>query len=282
MPADAIMRDASMVERKLQQLRQAGKDKLHVVADFDMTLTAHGGADPNIRNSSWGVFESEQLGPKWFVQEYKDLFTRYNPVSNDPILSAEEKDRLLHEWYEKSLELVVRRKMTRRDFEEAARSTIIVPRPGLQELFFFAQDAEIPFIVFSAGIGNFIEEYFRYHGVLSDNVRIISNFYTYDVSEIVNGAGATIHSLNKNEAHAAYDVHRIAASRRNVLLLGDFEHDIHMADGEKHNTVLSVGFLNGRNERLDRFKEIFDIVVPEDGNLDVPLSILKRVCPTES
>ena len=107
----------------------------------------------------------------------------------------------------------------------------------------------------------------------------MSNFYDFDeTGAITSQRGSIVHSLNKNEAHTDYDIHRIAEGRRNVLLLGDYEHDITMADGEQHDTVLSVGFLNGEKKSLDHFKKIFDaIVVDEDATLGLPLHILESL-----
>ncbi len=282
MREEAIVRDPAALERKLQQLKKGGKDKLHIVADFDLTLTAARSTEEGVRNSSWGALESTRFFAPAFIGEYRKLYMTYVPVIDDESSSLVERNRILHEWYEKGLEIVTTYGITKQQIRSVAESDVIAPRQGLAELFFIARACGVPFVVLSAGVGDFIEAFLRRHGALSNDVHIISNFYTYGPDGFVNGmANGTIHSLNKNEAHANHDVHAIAAGRPNVLLLGDHEHDIRMADGEKHDTVLSVGFLNGRHDQLELFENIFDVVIPEDTGLDMPLSILKNTCAIE-
>jgi HAD superfamily hydrolase (TIGR01544 family) len=278
LPQGVVAADAGGFNKKLARLKEGGSKNLHIVADFDMTLTAGTSADPNIRNSSWGALQSTILHPKWFTVAYEKLFETYSPVASGEVLSSAEKDRLLHEWYAKTVELVMQRGLKKADIIESARSGIIEPRKGLKEFFEIARRGSVPIVVFSAGLGDFIEEYLKFLDAYSDNVHIVSNFYTFDSSGLVVGqASNTVHSLNKNETHADYDVHAIAKGRTDVLLLGDFEFDIHMADGERHNRILSMGFLNGKHEYIEKFKNIFDAVIVEDVGLDFPISILKEI-----
>merc|ERR1712224_460703 len=49
--------------------------------------------------------------------------------------------------------------------------------------------------------------------------------------------------------------------RTNVLLLGDNVSDVNMAKGLDHHNVLRVGFLNDKEERLEQYKQAYDVVL---------------------
>ncbi|MCE9541782.1 haloacid dehalogenase-like hydrolase [Candidatus Kaiserbacteria bacterium] len=269
--------------KKIEALRSDGVSRLHVVTDFDQTLTTEASSNPEIRNSSWGVLESPALQAASFIEAYKKNYATYSPVIWDDSIPYVERDKLLHEWYENVREVMREHGITHESLMRAARSDILLPRPGLGDFFSTARRGAIPVVVFSAGLGDVIEEYLRYRNITMQGVSVIANFHEYDEHGLPQAfRSGIIHSLNKNEAHGAYDVHEMASARPNVLLMGDFEHDIHMADGETHDTVLSVGFLNGRSNLLRRFQEVFDAVILDDVGLDFPTSILAELETTES
>jgi HAD superfamily hydrolase (TIGR01544 family) len=273
-----VIPDEGLFQDKVARLKAGGASSVHVVADFDMTLTAGQSNEPGVRNSSWGAFESSAFRSPSFIAAYKALYKMYSPAIHDGSHNLVERDRLLHEWYGKTLELVMRNRISRQDIARAALSGVVAPRPGLGEFFDAAQRKEIPVVIFSAGLGDFIVPFLEHHKISLDGVQIVSNFYQFDQNGMITGQlNSTVHSLNKNESHADYGVHTIALGRPNVLLLGDFLADIHMADGERHETILSVGFLNAEEEHLGSFKRTFDAVVLSDVGLDLPTSILGAI-----
>lgn len=277
-PAGVEIPRPDRFREKMRALRKGGAAKLHVVTDFDMTLTAGASSDPGIRNSSWGLLESSRLQKPEFIAEYKANYRKYSPVIWDDTIPYLERDRLMREWYERVREHMREHGVTRENLARSARSGVLLPRPGLCGFFSLARANNVPVVVFSAGLGDVIEEFLRFHGVVLDNAWILADFHEHDELGLpLSFRSGIIHPLNKNEAHAAYDVHAIASRRKNVLLMGDFEHDVHMADGEKHDTVLSVGFLNGKHEHLPRFRDVFDAVVLEDVGLDFPTRLLRQI-----
>ena len=111
-------------------------------------------------------------------------------------------------------------------------------------------DAKIPILVFSAGVGDVIDEALQHHNLMKDNVKVISNYMTYDAEgKLIEFAGQLIHMFNKNESavphSAAY--FQDLAHRHNVILLGDSIGDLQMSQGvESPSTVLTIGFLNDK------------------------------------
>ncbi len=55
-----------------------------------------------------------------------------------------------------------------------------------------------------------------------------------------------------------------------------------MACDTRHDTVLRIGFLNvrdclGIDDKLVKYKEVFDIVISDDGSLDPVLHLLESI-----
>ena len=63
-----------------------------------------------------------------------------------------------------------------------------------------------------------------------------------------------------------------------MILLGDGLGDVTMAEGIPHEVVLKVGFLNDKVEQLlPKYKEIYDVIVTNDGSMDVVVELLKEI-----
>lgn len=142
------------------------------------------------------------------------------------------------------------------------------------------QEADVPVLVFSAGLGDSVSAVLRYHNALLSNMHIISNYLRFTGLQVNGFQGDIIHSFNKNE-HAVEksDYFKDLAGRNNVLLLGDELGDAGMADGVHNaNSVLKIGFLYDRVEdRLEEFQKHFDIVLIDDQTMDVVNGILNLV-----
>lgn len=110
--------------------------------------------------------------------------------------------------------------------------------------------ANIPILVFSAGVGDVIDEALRHHNLMHDNVKVISNYMNYDANDkLVEFTGQLIHMYNKNETAVPHSASYFQdlAHRHNVILLGDSLGDLQMSQGvESPGTVLTIGFLNDK------------------------------------
>lgn len=168
----------------------------------------------------------------------------------------------------------------------------------MQEL----SEAKIPVLVFSAGVGDVIDEALKIHDLMKDNVKVISNYMNFDANnKLVEFKGELIHMFNKNESavphSAAY--FQDLSHRHNVILLGDSLGDLQMSKGvEPPCTVLTIGFLNDKvkeltvvlklaiqpklflfqiPERLQKYVNEFDIVLVDDQTMSIPRAILRNV-----
>lgn len=95
-------------------------------------------------------------------------------------------------------------------------------------------------------------------------------------------ASDIIHVFNKNENSVQDpEYFNVIQSRNNVILLGDSPGDLTMADGLKNpGQIIKIGFLNSNIDALlERYLNMFDIVLIDDQTMSVPYEIVKLVCP---
>ncbi|MFA7310153.1 MAG: haloacid dehalogenase-like hydrolase [Candidatus Paceibacterota bacterium] len=270
-----VIADPDLFEGKVERLRELGMGSLHIVADFDRTLTSSTRADGGVNTSlsTLWLFMPEEYG-----RRAKELFDTYRPIEVDLHMDAATKTKHMETWVRAWQQNCIELGFSRDVVKKIAQSGLLLPRPGMDTFMRLARKHEVPVLIFSAGLGDLIAEYLKFHGVHSNNVHIISNFAKFGESgRCVGWDKDIVTSMTKNESHAHHEAWAGKVLKRpNVLLLGDHEGDVHMVDGEKHGVVLSVGYLNGEQGHLDRHKEIFDAVVTGDVGLDFPTSILKK------
>jgi HAD superfamily hydrolase (TIGR01544 family) len=272
---EVIIVNTEKFNSKLEKIKTGGFENLHIVADFDRTLTAlrSGAADGRINTTPgllWHVMGEE------YVRRAAELFSQYRPIEVDPNIPDEEKKRYMETWTRAWQNNCVELGLTQEKIKEAVRTNFLLARPRLKEFMDIAEHAKVPVLIFSAGVGNIIAEYLRALGIGNTNVHVISNFAKFNTAGICTGWNDDIvTSLTKNETHALHQSWSQGVTRRpNVLLLGDHPSDARMADGARHETVLSVGFLNGDHAHAQVHKSAFDAVVVEDVGLDFPIKIL--------
>ena len=158
-------------------------------------------------------------------------------------------------------------------------------RENVEEFLELMKEKRVPLLILSAGLGDVIDCLFEvwFGEKYEDIMYTISNFLLFDeetgIAKLFKGD--TIHIYNKKEVKVLesdfgkkFDIQQ----RRNVILVGDSEGDIHMAEGIDHDCVLKVGFLNKNSEEaLKHYSEIFDIVLVEDFTFNFINDILKEL-----
>lgn len=162
--------------------------------------------------------------------------------------------------------------------KQAVKQADFQLRCGAREVLLHAQQQAIPILVFSAGLADVIEEVLIQNlGSLARSTQIIGNRMLWDPSSgvICGFSEPTIHGFNKNQSHVP---HR--PNRPHEILLGDSIGDVTMCDGAPNppSLVLKVGFLNNNvDENLERYKEIYDILILNDGDMSPVTSILHAI-----
>lgn len=263
-----IIRDAAAIKEKRASL---SRDKVHVLADFDKTLTRAFYNGAQYQSTIALVRDGEYLSPE-YVQMSKALFAKYHPLEIDNTLTLEERSRAMEQWWAQHWELMIASGLNRGIIEDIVKKGVIRARDGLAELIDDLEQRKIPILILSAGLGNIIEEYMSRAGLLRSNVEILSNFFYFDESGRATGySRPLIHSFNKSETQLPS--HHFAG-RDQVILLGDSLGDLGMSARANHALELSVGFANYRQHESD-FIGAFDAVVTDDGSLEFVRDLIR-------
>ena len=240
----------------LDRVKNWEDNTIHVLTDFDRTLTK-GNSD-----SSWGILSKTDLMNDDYVKERINLYNYYRPIELDETLDYETKNRLMIEWWNKHIGLFVKYKLSEDVVNNATSSVGVMSfREGAKEFLESMKERNIPVIIISAGIGNFIEQFLIKNECYFENIYIVSNFIKFENKIAVGISDMIIHSLNKNEVGYTEEIKELVKDRNNIILLGDSLSDIRMVSENKKDNALKISFLDEKIEdNLPYFQEQFDIV----------------------
>jgi cytosolic 5'-nucleotidase 3 len=263
---------------KLDIIKKGGAESLHIVSDFDRTLTkAKVGEEQT--NSSFARLRQASYFPPEYNQKANELYTKYYQYEIDPNLDMATRAEKMMEWWQAHLHLLIQYGVSKDIFNQAVQSGIY-PREGLPDLLKIAAEKKIPFLIFSAGLGDFIKTYLEKENLLTPNVQIISNLFVFDEQgkAIAIRDGRVIHPFNKHVIEVANSPYaKEVKNRKNVILLGDTVGDIGMTAGFEHDAIIKVGFMNGLFEQEKLFKKHFDVIIEEDIDLSFVVDLLKSI-----
>lgn len=281
-------------------------DTLHVIADFDMTLTKHWvparydfhDTTPKTQQknevernlSSHGVLERGQHVSKDFAIHTRQLYQHYYPYEISTTLDIEEKTALMIEWWTKAHEAMIQEGFTREMIEIQAKDAKMQFRQGVRELLDFLAARQVPLLIFSAGIGDVIEALLRVNALERPNQSVVANRMRFTDEDGANQPGSEakligfhsplVHSLNKGEraVQSHSSLSRQIHERRKVILLGDSPGDAQMAAGAEHEVVLKIGLFNfGDDARRREFEQAFDILILNDTSTQAVLDLLMLI-----
>ncbi|XP_065147034.1 cytosolic 5'-nucleotidase 3-like isoform X1 [Paramisgurnus dabryanus] len=278
--SSVYMKDPERVEQILTSMKNAGPNKLQVISDFDMTLTRfsyNGKRCPTCHN----ILDNSKLMSEDCKAKLQNLLETYYPIEIDCTRSVEEKLPLMVEWWTKAHDLLVEQKIRKDDLTCVVRESEARLRDEYQQFFHLLNEMCVPLLIFSAGIGDVLEEVIRQAGVFHPNVKVFSNYMDFDESGVLRAfKGELIHIYNKREGAMLNSGHfQELHSRSNVLLLGDSLGDLNMADGVTDmQNIMKIGYLNDKvDERRPSYLDAYDIVLEKDETMHVPNAILRHI-----
>lgn len=263
-------------KQKLEDLKKRialdGAEKLHIVSDFDKTLTSCFVNGQKIA-SLISILRDEKYLTSDYSEKAQALYDKYHPAEIDPKITLEKKKKLMHQWWSEHYELLIKSGLSKKDLAKVSESKKIALRSGAVEFLDFLDKHNIPLVILSAaGLGyETIEMYLEKQNALRDNIRIVSNRLEWNESGKAIGAREPIiHTFNKNYSTVKnLDFFKEIKERKNVILLGDGEGDAEMLEGFEYDNVIKIGFLNeGVKVDLEKFKNSYDILVLNDGSMD--------------
>lgn len=249
-------------ENILKKLPINNLGSYYVVADFDRTITKQSS------KTSWSILANSNLLPPDYALKRQKLYDTYRPIELDETMDVSKRSMFISEWYKKHIELFSEYKITEEIFEKAATDFRIMEfREGAVRFLRFMHDNNVPVIIISAGIGNFIETFLKKNNALFDNIFVSSNRIVFKDGVAIGVGENIIHSFNKNEVSLPQNIKEKIKGRSNVILLGDQISDLMMVNYESHKDVIKIGFhSNQTNIPIANYTESFDIVCQDDDN----------------
>lgn len=251
----------------LLAVKKDGFQSLHVLSDFDRTLTkplVDGQPVPSLIS----ILRDENYLTPDYPAKAKALFAKYHPIEIDPNISLENKKQAMDQWWTTHYELLIASKLTKKDVARAMQSPRLQLRPQAAEFIAFLHNDNIPLVIMSAsGLGDELISAFLYHHHLDyPNIHIASNRFIWKNDQAVGFIEPIIHSFSKNEAMLKdYPFYSKIYDRQNVLLLGDGPADVEMINGFAYNKLLKIGFYNHQDDtRLPEFIKNYDIVIRDE------------------
>lgn len=264
------------LEKKVEKFKSEGLDNLHVVSDFDKTLTkCFLNGEKMI--SSFGLIRHENYLPQEYSNKAFELFNKFYPIEKDETLDYGYRYKKMEDWWKKHEKLLVESGFSKKIIDEIVEKHPRIFREGALQFFDLLSEHNIPLLIFSSGIGNLISGFLEREGKLKANVFIISNNFAFDKEGFATGYnGEIIHIMNKSESRIkGYDE---IVEKNNVILLGDSLQDLKMVNNDK--ATIKIGFLNEDKEKLQVYRENFDVVITGDGSFESVNDLLREIIYT--
>lgn len=276
-----VISNPDKLEKIKQAIIQDGCGNLHVLSDFDRTLTKLFVGGKEIPSLISNLRDGNYLTPD-YAEKARALFNKYHPIEIDPSIPQEEKKKAMREWWFNHAQLLAKSKLNKKDMERVVNSGKIELREGALEFFDLLYGAGIPLVIMSSsGLGtDAISMFLKKQGILYDNIYIISNTLGWDKKGNFTGVKEpVIHSLNKEETMIRnFPVFKKIKDRKNVLLLGDNIEDVGMIIGFDYKNLIKIGFLNKDvDKNLKNYSENFDAVVLNDAEMFCINDLLKEL-----
>jgi len=280
---NVIVANLAELEKVKKRFQADGANKLHILSDFERTLTYAGERVPSLISVLRS--DSKYLGDD-YAKKAQALSEKYHSIEINSKIPIEEKKKAMEEWWTAHFDLLIKSGLNKKHLEEVVESGKIKLREGAKEFFDLLKKYEIPLVIMSAsGLGGgVISMFLEKEGKLFSNIYIISNSFIWDKNgNAVNAVGVKepiIHSLNKDET-IIQDfplIYEKVKDRKNVLLMGDNLEDTGMIEGFGYDYLIKIGFLNEMvNENLEEYKRVFDVLIINDSSMAYVNTLLKEI-----
>jgi 5'-nucleotidase len=278
-----IIPKPNLLKEKIAKIKQSGKDSLHVLADFDRTLThsaINGIKTPSlISHLRNGNYLTED-----YAEKAKELFNKYHPIEISASFGEAEKAERMKEWWSLHYKLLATSGLNRETIEKAIKDIIsggsIKLRAGVDKFLDNLNKNDIPFVIISsAGIGNMIQDFLREQNLLFPNMHIVGNILEFNKEGKFIGIkdNKIIHVLNKREVELkGLPIYGELQKRKNIILLGDSMDDLQMVENSDYENLISIIFLENP-AFLEQAKQEFDVIITDDGDFNYINELLGEI-----
>jgi len=266
---------------KIKKISQAGLDRLHVLSDFDRTLTKVFVNDKNTPSIISILRNGNYLTPDYAPKAH-ELYKKYHAIEINHRISRAKRKLAMAQWWKAHFNLLIKSGLNKNDLKTIAQSGKVKFRAGFGAFVNFLKNHHIPMIILSSsGLGgDVIKMRLEAEKIFYNNVHVISNVWRWDKNGFALGVKPPIiHALNKNEAVVKnFSIAKAIKNRKNILLLGDNPEDLGMLEGFNYEYVIAVGFLNEDvKKNLPHYQGKFDVLILNDSSLDYVNKLLKEL-----
>lgn len=250
------------VVKKLDRILSDGKDNLHLVLDFDRTLTTRKnkfGEDV----TTWEILKQHlsENGQK----EYQRFFETYRPLEARGEMTQED----AKVWWESIIKLYQSEGLSLSMIEKDVNKRMPIRR-HTKTLFELCEKQKIPTVIVSAGLKDVIELWcskFKLKPTI-----ILSTKLIFSKNGNIKGwyRKSLIHVLNKKEK-GHKEITKIRQERPNTILIGDSMDDAAIVEGE-NNVLRILIYAPRRDDDISKFNkafEKFDLVIKSRSFLPV-------------
>jgi len=279
MNKNLIIPNQDKLEKKKSIFKKQGVEKIHIISDFDRTLTKAFVNRKKFPSIISQLYDGNHL-TKEYAKKAQQLYDKYHPMEIDPNIPIEEKKKLMENWWRTHKKLLIKSGLNLKDIQDVVDNGKLQFREGALEFFDLTHKKQIPLVIFSSsGIGEAIPLYFKKINKNYKNIHIISNSMEYDKDgNAIAIKEPIIHVFNKGEvALKGLPIMKKLKHRKNVLLLGDSLGDLNMTKGFNYENIIRIGFLNYDEENLEDYKRSFDVVLLNDSDMNYVNELLKEI-----
>lgn len=269
------------LEQSIEEMKKDGAEKLHILTDFDRTLTTakvDGKSMPSLISI---LRDGNYLTPDYAAKAHA-LYNHFAPIEQDLSLTKEERKKAMEEWWRTHFKLLIKSGLTKSEVNQAIDSGKIKFRDGALQFLETLHKNNVPVVIMSSSAlgGEAITRYLKKENYYFDNISIISNSFIWDEQDKAVGVQEPIiHGMGKDETMIQnFPVFNQVEKRPNVLLLGDSEGDVGMVEGFDYKNLIKIGFLNEDvSKHLKHFKEHYDLTITNDGTFEYVNNLLKQI-----
>jgi len=269
------------LEEKIEKFKIGGAIKIHLLTDFDGTLTKQFVDGEKVPSLISKLRSSDKYISSEYATKAKELYAKYHPIEEDPNLALEKKKTKMLEWWKEHYQVLIEMGMTRDILHDLVKNENANFRDGLTKLLNTTKDKNIPIVIISAdGIGDAIPMFLEREGLLHDNIYTLSNQMIFDdEGKMIGVKEPVIHSMNKSEVTVReLPIYENLKNRKNVILLGNSLSDLDMIEGFSYDEIINIGFLNSGTEGdIKRYSETFDVVILGDGDMNYINELLEKI-----
>ena len=251
-------------EKKINELKQKiNKENICVFMDYDKTITSSESID------SWAASANKEVMGEEIIKDLNKYYEKYGVIEFDYHIDKNKREKYIIEWYDKCIDLYYQYGLTKEKLKESINSSKLILREGAKDILSKLYENNIPVIIFSAGIGNVIEQFLQEKGCYYDNITIIGNFIKFDQNgSMIKFYEKIIQKLKKNiDKVDELIIKEKIKEKEYRVVIGDLVEDINMMGEYPENKSLKIGLLNKNiTENLEVYKKNFDIVLTEANN----------------